>query len=212
MFVVDFDNTLFDTHWFKQERLGALRSLGVTDELYWQTYQMARNDEGGHVTYTDERHAAAFAGTDIDRRAVLNALTHITTSRIKEFLFPNAVKFLSKLASFDKPIVLLNLGAPSFQQTKVSGTGVDQYVDEVLTIDSINERVLKHRLSRVDPKEVWFINDNIDETQRLKDQFPEMTAILKQLPLVPDEAYTKTGLPYFDSLTDIASYVKDNHR
>lgn len=210
MFIVDFDDTLFDTHWFKQERLAALRKLGVSDELYWETYALARNDEGGQVTYTDERHAAAFAGTDIDRQEVLKALKDISSRRIREFLFPDAIHFLKKLRLHNRPVLLLSLGAPSFQQTKVQGTKVNLHVDEVIIVDNVKERVLKHQLTHANPKDVWLINDKIGETQRLLKQFPEIHVVLKQIPSISEEAYEQTGLPYFDSLTDIAIYVKEH--
>lgn len=207
MFIVDFDDTLFDTQAFKQERLVALRHLGVSDELYWETYKRAYNDEDGNVTYTNERHAAAFAGTDIDQNKVLEALSDISKNRAQEFLFRDAVQFLKKLRVHNQPIILLSLGASSFQHAKVSGTNIDQHVDRVVIVDSAKEHGIADQLSGVLSEKVWLINDKIDETLRLIRLFPVMNAVLKRGPFVSEDAYKKIHVPYFDSLTDIATYV-----
>ena len=49
MFIIDFDDTLFDTHAFKHARLEAVKNLGVSEDLYWETYKKARNDSGSLI-------------------------------------------------------------------------------------------------------------------------------------------------------------------
>jgi len=209
MFIVDFDHTLFDTKAFKEARLEALRSLGVPDDVYWKTYEQARNDGTGTVTYTDERHAAAFAGTQFNRHKVLIALKNISENRIKEFLFSDAISFLKALRKLGKPIVLLSLGAPSFQLAKVHGTGVDHYVDDVIVVDDNKKFVLERLVDPNSQETVWLINDHIEETKNMKDMFPNIHPVLKRTHR--DTAlYEQSNIPFFDSLTEIACYVYKN--
>ena len=67
MFIVDFDDTLFDTHAFKEARLLAVQRTGVSEEEFWHTYREARNSTDGLFTYSNERHAAILAARVYDR-------------------------------------------------------------------------------------------------------------------------------------------------
>lgn len=207
MFIVDFDDTLFDTHRFKQARLDALRAMGISEEMYWRTYQQARGDVTGTVTYTDERHAGAFVGTQFDRTKILAALKDISEKRITEFLFPDSISFLQKLRDTGKKILLLSLGASSFQETKVRGAGIDKLVDDMVFIEESKQYVLDHILRDRKQDDIWFINDKIDETEELVQSFPGVRTVLKRSQSIPEEQYHQSPFTHFDSLSEISDYV-----
>ena len=57
MFIIDFDDTLFNTHAFKQARVEALRKLGVTEEIYKKSYQEAYNNSAGIYIYNNNKQS-----------------------------------------------------------------------------------------------------------------------------------------------------------
>ena len=161
MFIIDFDDTLFDTHAFKQ----VLTNL--PEDLYKQS------------------------------------------SRIKEFLFPEAVSFLEFLKETNQPLILLSLGEANWQKTKIDITGIGRFFDLVcITADAKEEAVGKILNDFKMKKDIWFINDKIEETKKVIQEFPHLKPILKMSPKFSVEEYESSLMPYFSTLTLIQQYVE----
>lgn len=209
MFIIDFDDTLFATHTFKRARLEAVKVLGVSEELYWQSYYTARNSANGFFTYSDERHAEVLAEQGFDKNKIFKALNEVTHSKIKEALDSEAFNFLEGLKQFNTPMVLLSLGCPAYQELKVKNTGVDKYFDRLFMVEATKSAVLTELFAN-HSGQAWFINDKPEETKELSEQFPQLKVVMKFSPNFSEEDYIKTGLPYFKTLTEILAYVRTN--
>ncbi|KKP59394.1 MAG: hypothetical protein UR53_C0002G0008 [Candidatus Magasanikbacteria bacterium GW2011_GWC2_34_16] len=209
MFIIDFDDTLFDTHAFKRARLEAVRELGVSEELYWQTYYVARNSANGFFTYSDERHAEVLAEQGFDKIKIYTALNKVTESKAKEVLDKETFVFLEKLREFNVSMVLLSLGCPAYQELKVKNTGIDSYFDRLFMVEATKNAVLDELFANHSGP-AWFINDKPVETKELSEQFPQLRAVMKLSPNFSEEDYIKTGLPYFKTLAEILAYVRTN--
>ena len=118
MFIIDFDDTLFETEKYKQARMMALRDFGVSEQEFWATYQEARNDESGLFAYSDERHTVMLARRGYDDEKVANLL-HQATRDAVNFLDREAPAFLIDLKTYQQPLVLLSLGDPATQEEKI---------------------------------------------------------------------------------------------
>jgi len=206
MFIVDFDDTLFDTYRFKRTRIQVLKKLGVSEELFWQTYREARNDAEGNFCYSDNCHAQMLERAGFDKQIMYAALQTVTV-RMKEFLFVGAEEFLQYLKGLGQPMVLLSFGDPAFQEMKVKGSGVDKYFDRLFMVQDTKEHVIRELLGSTNDKEYWFINDKIDETLDLRDKFSNLKIIFKQADEFPESDYRASGLPYFKTLAEIKNYV-----
>ncbi len=208
MFILDFDDTLFDTQAFKQARLDTMRELGVPEEVYWETYKQARNSSDGLFTYSNRRHADALGRQGYDQEKVLQAFQNITDNRLPEFLMSDTVDFLNFLKTFGKPIILLSLGDPSFQELKFKGCGIHDYFDRIFMVDQSKKSILEELFAVIEKdEEVWFVNDKIQETLELAEEYPKMKAVLKVSNQFAKKDYEESGLPFFESLLDIKNYV-----
>lgn len=209
MFIIDMDNTLIDTDRFRAERLKALEPLRVTEDIYWQTYGEVRKDEAGMFRYNDERHAAALAKHGFDGDKILTTLEAITV-RLGEFVFPDTFDFLSAIRAYKESMILLSLGASSFQEQKVKLTGVGEYFDRVFIVDDTKVHVLMNFLAQngyaQSKEKIWFINDKIDETKEILRALPRLRGILKVATSLPRQNYEMSALPYFETLTEIKEY------
>lgn len=210
MFIIDFDDTLFDTHAFKQARYQALVPFGVGEELFWQTYREARSTPDGIFTYSNERHAAILAMRGVgEESTLLGALQSTTTvTSLRQFLFADTIMFLTGLRRLKQPMVLLSLGDPGFQEIKVNGTGIADYFDRRYMVDESKAAVIKRVLDETHPKSVWFINDKIDETEAIIQQFPVLRPIMKPSRSVGVASCRASGFACFSTLNEILAYVR----
>ncbi len=209
MFIIDFDDTLFDSELFKQARIEALARLGVASDVYQTTYQEAYKSTDGLFAYSNERHADSLAQRGFEREVVLRALES-THKRLAEFLDSEAIVFLETLKKFHQPMVLLSIGDPTFQELKIKGSGIENFFDRLFMVDYPKEKVIHELVVAGAPENFWFINDKVIETETIVRQFPKARAILKISPKISIEEYHSSLLPSFTSLLSIAEYVTAN--
>ncbi len=208
MFVIDFDDTLFNTHDFKKSRIQSLLKAGVSERDYQETYieALKKNDV---FSYSNERHAELLALRGYSKEKVLAVLEETTGERLHEFLFPDTVEFLEKLKKLNQSIVLLSLGEPSFQELKVKGSGVHEYFDRTFMVKDSKQYIIQELIDVGEQEEdMWFINDKVGETSHIKNKFPQMKIVLKKSESIGEEEYRQSTLPYFKTLTEIYEYIE----
>ena len=203
MVIIDFDDTIFNTQAFKRARIEALERVGVSEELYHETYMEARQKDSVLI-YSDEAHADALAGRGFSRETVLATLESLAGTTT--YLFEDSSLFIESLKRRNASLVLLSLGAPAFQEKKIHQSGLENVFDQKYITNTNKADVLLSLLvNEVAP--VWFINDKVDETRALAAQFPKLKPVLHVSSAIAEEEYQKSGLPYFKTLTEIFEYV-----
>lgn len=207
MFIVDFDDTLFDTHSYKQVVLDSLRPLGVTEEVFWKSYQQAKQNEWGKAAYSDRRHAQILALYNFDEEKVFAVLQGVN-KRIKEFLFPDAVSFLEEINELDDTLILLSLGDPETQEMKVKGCGIDHFFDRMFMVNEHKSQIILEIVGNHTGKGIWFINDKVRETKEVFERYPSLKVVLRKSPNIDIQEYEESGFPFFSSLSEILIYVK----
>lgn len=214
MFIIDFDDTIFNTRpGFRRLRLAALAPFGISEELFNETANRARVGPSGGACYTNERHAARLAEHgQFDYDKIVAALATCQTSeKLRTLLFPDTISFLENLKKFGEPMVLLSLGDEEFQYQKVKGAGLGQFFDRMFFVNDTKEHVVGELLGAVSDASVWFINDRIVDSLVLHQRYaPRLRVVLKKAPERPVEEYIKSGLPRFETLTEIYGYIAKN--
>ncbi len=207
MYIIDFDDTLLDTQKFKKERMKALLSLGVSEEIYWNSYSEARYDDENISTYCDKRHADILHYKyGFVKKEVLAKLDEVN-KKMPEILFPEVFNFLEKLKQTGDSLVLLSLGEPSFQEFKVKLSGVDKYFDRLFFVDDTKQHVIGELLEKTEDKHVWFIDNEIKQAVQMNRIYTKLRTVIKANEHVLKVKYDLARLPYFYNLLDIAEYV-----
>ncbi len=207
MFIIDFDDTIFNTHAFKQTRLRTLLLAGVSENDYYETYAEAQK-KNDLFSYSNDRHAELLSLRGYSKDTVLAALKETTGERLREFLFPDTVEFISKLKESGLPMVLLSLGDASFQELKVKGSGVSEYFDRMFMVADSKEHIIQELIDVGEKEdEMWFINDKVGESLLIKNKFSKLHVVLKQSESISEEEYIQSKLPYFKTLTEIYEYI-----
>ncbi len=203
MFIIDFDDTLLDTQAYKEARMAALEKFGVAREIYKKTYHQV------YYSYTHEQHAQALAEQGFSYEAALKIL-NTCLEDVGQFVFSDAKQFLDNLKKYQQPMILLSFGVKEIQEFKLKAAGFQNYFDQIFTTVGAKEEILE-KLDVSKKLNIWFINDKVEETLKVKEKFPLLRVVLKQCYAYPEADYQRSGLPYFKTLTAIQKYVAKHY-
>lgn len=201
MFIVDFDDTLFNTQNFKENRKKAIVALGVSEEEYLSSYQKGYVKETGEHCYSNESHAEALSEIGYDYDIVLQALKQTTTKKeLQNNLFDDTKFFLDFLKKRQEELILLSLGSHDFQELKTSGTEIVNYFDQIYFVQKNKHEVILDILNKAKKnnyqKNIWFINDKLKESKDIEEKFKELKVIIK-------------NKNHFKNFTEIKDYIEN---
>ncbi len=212
MFVIDFDDTLFDTQKFKDSLNKTLIDCGVSlVDADW-SYQLARNLPDGQFAYSHVRRAEFLATRGYDQNLIVTALEKVMANEsLLLHLLPGVHEFLQTLKDLGKQLILLSLGDPNFQELKVQGTGIAYYFDRLFMVPDKKEAVIAELLAHHSPTEYWLVNDKVNETLNIKKSFPDIRVVLKHSPQIALAEYEKSGESHFETLAEIQTYILETY-
>lgn len=208
MFIIDFDDTLFDTHKYKNVSFGPLEKFGISQDFAQEVYLKIREN---NEPYSNEVLARTLAKYGYPETEILNELKKVTAGVIKGLVFDESIDFLQWLKSVGKKVILLTGGYPVFQQWKVESSGLAELFDGIFYVDKDKMKGLQDVFKKYSSeKSKWFINDKIDESKEVAKIFPDLNIILKKPKHKNTEEYLNSGLPYFETLTEIKNYIYES--
>lgn len=209
MFIVDFDYTLYQTNLFVDGLKKVFLQYGVDETSYQASYKEALQweGEGYGFDYTFEKHITILQrmGFPLEVATVVPQLKQCLK---KEYICDDAFSLLQFLKT-QGPVTLLTAGNVTFQQWKVETIGLPTHVDECVYLHGNKEEyiaTLSHE------KLLVFINDNSTENARIKKSLPNVVIIGKHNVFKYEKQDIQgSGIPYFDTLTEIQRYIAEHY-
>jgi FMN phosphatase YigB (HAD superfamily) len=207
MIIIDFDDTLYNTHLLVEQICVVLDTYGISRDEARATMKTAIVvGDVLHYDYSYERHIAVLeqAGHQFDATHLLADLMRITVEH--DFTDAQAVECLTRFKALGQHIILLTAGNETFQRMKLNSTALTPFFDDVVVVHGDKDTVVADL-----PREehMFFINDKSPENEIVAKRFPYVTVITKHNPqkAIGDRVPTMS-LPTFDSLLEIADYVE----
>lgn len=203
---LDFDNTLYDTVALSVDIEKIFLSAGLTKEQFDETMgEATKGKSGTFYNYSFEHHLALCQEKGYSVSAdVLEELEQLLT---KDLTFPDTYHFLEEMRKRGKMVFVLTAGNPDFQMKKIATTRIAEFIDDIIVCHHKKDEEVA--LRKAEAKQVWFINDKVTENIAVKEKFSDITVITKRHPIRETEEELKSsGIPYFDTLTEILNYTK----
>ena len=167
--VLDFDDTIFNTHQLMQEVLAVFNNLGFQEEQFWDAYKECRKRVG-----------------DFDKEILINLLSELKSfdkekvgteidsiiSKSRNFVYHDFFDFVS---GFDKKdLILLSFGATDFQRTKIENSGIIPYFEKVIITSDDKTIDLESIFKKSANEKMFFIEDKGGQIDKVKEKLPQI--------------------------------------
>lgn len=172
-FFIDFDRVLFDTDSMKERLCNCLRDAGFSDEAVQASYAAV----AGGSRYVPNSQLAAILQREPQVQVNADDLLAKMYAEVHDLRYEETIPFLEKIDREKYEVVLLTLGDPGFQKTKIDSAQLESYFDAVhiCTVDKAD-----FLPSLILPNTPFlFLDDRLDTIQAIHDRYPASFPIFK---------------------------------
>lgn len=175
--IIDFDDTIFNTHKMMQELIESFKKAGFTSEEFKEIYKRSKEKRG---EFDQETAIGLFSELrPFDRHQVAKELSELL-ERAEDFVYPDFYKFADSFLR--KELVLLSFGSTDFQKIKIENSGLKNYFDKVYVTDKDKVFDLEHIYRKNASDVIVFIDDKAEEIDKVKEKFPDVVALKMERP------------------------------
>lgn len=200
--ILDLDYTLLNTATFKNAMGQSVADLGISDALFWKTYEETVRAIPGQYDYDVDRHVAllkSYVNRPLDEAvdriiAVMNDM--------RAHLYPDALPFLTFLQEHGVAVALVTLGNKRWQEEKIRQLDIAGFFDNIISTEQPKENL---KLAFLESEESWlFIDDSPKELHSWKALYPRATfAHIRRAEGKAAHAAAIPNIPAAHSLKDI---------
>ena len=175
--ILDFDNTIFNTLLMLNEFLKVFQEAGFTEEKFWNNYEKTKEKIGGfdQKVFIDLLGDSSF----FDKKKTKEKMDSIL-SRASNFIYPDFADFAK---SFNKrDLMLLSYGVTDFQKRKIEKSKIASMLNEIIITSKSKDKSFKIIRQKYQGEKLFFIEDNGEQIDRVKKEFPEVIALKMKRP------------------------------
>lgn len=175
--IIDFDDTIFDTHKMMQELIGSFEKAGFTSDEFKEIYKKSKEKSGDF----DQKTVIDLFGElrPFDKHQVAKELADLL-ERSEDFVYPDFYKFADGFLR--KELILLSFGSTEYQKIKIENSGIKNYFDKVYVTNKDKVFNLEHIYRKYASDAIVFIDDKAEEIDRVKEKFPDVVALKMERP------------------------------
>lgn len=171
VFILDFDDTLFDKNKFKEGLEKLFGRFGVSPKMFRQSYRWVKKNSLG---YDAKKHLAIllkFLPGVLDKKKAQRAIDKFLKTA-RNFIYPDAKKFL-KQARKNHDLILLTYGSKKWQQTKVKNSGLAPLFKKIIyTQDLFKQEPLKKILPKFKNQMAVFVDNDPRVLESIRQKHP----------------------------------------
>ncbi len=177
--VLDFDDTIFNTHCLALESVKIFEKFGFTEKEFWSAYQKCKEQKGDFdldilidsafnskkCNYLREEDLLA------DQKKIKEEM-NILFYRASDFIYSDFFEFVKNFNK--KDLILLSFGTTDFQGMKIKNSGIIPYFQEIIITNKDKTENLKNILKNYGSEKIFFIDDNAEQIDKIKEKIPQI--------------------------------------
>lgn len=188
--ILDFDDTIFNTHFLMRKIMAVFEKVGFTEEEFWNAYRGCKKKLGD---FDSEIIISLLSETKTFNKIKVEKEIDLVIENSKDFVYPDFFDFVNNFNK--KDLILLSFGSADFQGMKIKNSGITSYFQEVIItqkdkVDNLKNILqpfnkLRVNLARDDKNEgekIFFIDDKAEQIDKIKKELPQITTMKMERP------------------------------
>lgn len=182
--VLDFDDTIFNTHRLFNESVKIFERFGFTEKEFQDAYQKCKEKVGDFDLEIIANLIFGFNNLKPDKKKIKEEM-NILFGRASDFVYSDFFSFINNFNK--KDLILLSFGTTDFQGMKIENSGIASYFQEVIITQEDKTKNLKNILqqSQDDKNEderIFFIDDKAEQIDKVKKELPQIITMKMERP------------------------------
>ena len=200
LFLLDVDDTLFDTVRYKQAISAKLDEFLPNTEASTKFWSTAQRFRGGTYYWHEVIKAFCTENNCVERQdEVFNS---VLSHEFVNLIFPEVKEALGQLKQFGT-LAVFSTGDSLLQQVKVQQSGLAQLVSHIFIFDDKIKHI-QEVVQQFPDYEIWFIDNHLEFLEQAKQQVPNLhTAVM----IRKEAEEIKTFIPEF-SLHNLNEFIE----
>ncbi len=177
--ILDFDDTIFNTHQLAQESVKVFKKFGFTEKEFWNTYQRCKKKKGDFdldivvdlVFNSNKLNHLSAEDCSVNKKKIKEEM-NLLFCRASDFVYPDFFEFVK---SFNKKdLILLSFGTTDFQGMKIKNSSISPCFQEVIITQKDKTDNLKNILNKYKGEKIFFIDDKAEQIGKIKEKLPQI--------------------------------------
>jgi FMN phosphatase YigB (HAD superfamily) len=175
--VLDFDDTIFNTHRLMQEFLAVFSSLSFREKQFWDAYAECKEKAGD---FDKEILINLFSELKSFNKKKVGTEIDFIISKSRNFVYPDFFDFVNNFNK--KDLILLSFGTTDFQGMKIKNSGIISYFKEIIITQKDKTENLKNVLIKNEGEKIFFIDDKAKQVDKIKEKLPQIVTVKMERP------------------------------
>jgi len=174
--VLDFDDTIFNTHQMMGELVKISERAGFTKEGFWAAYQKCKDKLGDLDVkiLVDFLYQDFVSKTPLFGKEEAGREMNLVLAGTNDFVYSDFFDFVKNFHKSD--LILLSFGTTDFQKIKIKNSGIMEYFDEIIITSGSKAKDIGEIQKKHD-ETLIFIDDKTSHIDEVKKCFPRIVAI-----------------------------------
>jgi SpoVK/Ycf46/Vps4 family AAA+-type ATPase len=185
--VLDFDDTIFNTHQMVRKFIEVFEKIGFTEKEFHVAFRkclekLGKFDLEVFINLIFNSHESNYLNTVTrfsNKKEIEEKIKEILLET-NNFIYPDLFDFVG---DFDKKdLILLSFGEINFQRTKIENSKIILFFSEIIITLKDKVEDLKLICEKYNKDEIFFIDDKAEQIDKIKEELPQIITLKMERP------------------------------
>lgn len=180
--VLDFDDTLFNTHQMMMELIKISEKAGFAESDFWLAFEKSKEK----TRDIDIKFVVEFLYENSITKKISGKKEEVIKEmesvflRLKDFIYPDFLNFVNCFEK--KDLIILSIGKTIFQEEKIKNSGAQNFFGEVFIIPEDKVGKFKFIIQKYSNEKIFFVEDSPFQIDQVKKEFPQIVTFKMERP------------------------------